>query len=202
MKDDPDNKYITVEHRDVKYAGQVGKYYSSYLHLSAVLVQPGDIIDKGTLIGRVGMTGMTTTPHLHIQVDNEESPFYPYWPFTGPEASEAGLNMYSAVDAGLNQDLILKYSVDPLDFIKKATTIDGPSVAANRIETPVTKDTTVTQTTTTIPVVKKQETPKTVTKQVTNTPSKTSTSTNTTKTTPKPISGVFSDVNSSASYYT
>lgn len=86
------------------------------------------------------MTGMTTTPHLHIQIDNDEAPFYPYWPFTGPEASEAGLNMYSAVDAGLNQDLILKYSVDPIDFIKNATTIDGPSVAANRIETPVIKN--------------------------------------------------------------
>ena len=44
------------------------------------------------------------------------------------------MNMYEAVDAGLNQDLITKYSVDPLDFIKKATTIDGPSVASNRTE--------------------------------------------------------------------
>lgn len=76
------------------------------------------------------MTGMTTTPHLHIQVDNEDAPFHPYWPFSYSEAADAGLNMYDAVDAGLNQDLILKYSVDPIDFIKNATTIDGPSVAA------------------------------------------------------------------------
>ncbi len=79
------------------------------------------------------MTGMTTTPHLHIQVDNDEAPFYPYWPFDYKQASDAGLNMYEAVDAGLNQDLILKYSVDPIDFIKKATTIDGPSVASESI---------------------------------------------------------------------
>lgn len=45
-KDDPNNKYITLEHKDVKYQGKVGKYYSSYLHLSQVLVQPGDIVDK------------------------------------------------------------------------------------------------------------------------------------------------------------
>lgn len=55
-KDDSNNKYITVEHRDVKYKSKVGKYYSSYLHLSEVLIQPGDIVDKGALIGRVGLT--------------------------------------------------------------------------------------------------------------------------------------------------
>lgn len=37
--DEPNNKYITVEHRDVKYGGKVGKFYSSYLHLSAVIVR-------------------------------------------------------------------------------------------------------------------------------------------------------------------
>jgi len=115
------------------------------------------------------MTGMTTTPHLHIQVDTEDAPFYPYWPFTNSQASAAGLDMYSAVDAGLNQDLILKYSVDPLDFIKKATTIDGPSVAADRTEAvapiaPVIKN-TVTPTTTTV----KAETTPTVQSQTSGT---------------------------------
>jgi murein DD-endopeptidase MepM/ murein hydrolase activator NlpD len=45
-KDEANNKYITIEHRDVKYAGKVGKFYSSYLHLSAVVVQPGEVVDK------------------------------------------------------------------------------------------------------------------------------------------------------------
>ncbi len=197
VKDDPDNKYITIEHRDVKYAGKVGKYYSSYLHLSGVLVQQGDIIDKGTLIGRVGMTGMTTTPHLHIQVDNDEAPFYPYWPFTWSEAQEAGLNMYDAVDAGLNQDIIAKYSVDPIDFIKKATTIDGPSVAANRIETPVIqKNPTVVVPQWTV----KTEPVKEVKKEVII-PSKTTPIKTSTNTPAKPISGTFSDVPSTSPYY-
>jgi hypothetical protein len=124
-KDDPNNKYITIEHKNVKYQGKVWKYYSSYLHLSQVLVQPGDVVDKGTLIGRVGLTGFTTTPHLHIQVDNEEAPFYPYWPFTLTEAAEAGYSFFEGVDAGLNQDLIQKYSVDPIDFIRNATGVEG-----------------------------------------------------------------------------
>lgn len=40
------------------------------------------------------MTGYTTTPHLHLQVDNEEAPFYPYWPFTLTEAAEAGYSFF------------------------------------------------------------------------------------------------------------
>ncbi len=45
-KDESNNKYITLEHKNVKYRGEVGKYYSSYLHLSQVLVNVGDVVDK------------------------------------------------------------------------------------------------------------------------------------------------------------
>lgn len=130
-KDEQNNKYITVEHKDVKYGGKIGKYYSSYLHLSQVLVQPGDVVDKWTMIGRVGLTGYTTTPHLHIQIDNEEAPFYPYWPFTLNEAAEAGYSFFEWVDAGLNQELIGKYSIDPLDFIRNAKWIESSNSVNN-----------------------------------------------------------------------
>lgn len=153
-KDDLNNKYITIEHKNVKYRGEVGKYYSSYLHLSQVLVQPGDVVDKGTLIGRVGLTGFTTTPHLHIQVDNEEAPFYPYWPFTLTEAAEAGYSFFEGVDAGLNQDLIEKYSVDPIDFIRNATGVEGNTSSQNNTNTaPTTSVATPTPAST--PVVSK-----------------------------------------------
>ena len=46
VHDEPDNKYLTIEHRDVRYNGLVGKFYSSYLHVSAILVQEGDVVDK------------------------------------------------------------------------------------------------------------------------------------------------------------
>ncbi|MDQ6830266.1 MAG: M23 family metallopeptidase [Gemmatimonadota bacterium] len=42
--------------------------HSAYFHLDTVVVKQGDVIRGGTLIGRVGTTGLTTGPHLHYAV--------------------------------------------------------------------------------------------------------------------------------------
>jgi murein DD-endopeptidase MepM/ murein hydrolase activator NlpD/Rod binding domain-containing protein len=39
-----------------------------YAHLSAALVNPGDLVEDGGIIGRVGQTGRATGPHLHYEV--------------------------------------------------------------------------------------------------------------------------------------
>jgi murein DD-endopeptidase MepM/ murein hydrolase activator NlpD len=39
--------------------------YSTYLHLSKILVSPGDMVERGQVIGISGATGRVTGPHLH-----------------------------------------------------------------------------------------------------------------------------------------
>jgi murein DD-endopeptidase MepM/ murein hydrolase activator NlpD len=41
---------------------------SGYFHLSAIEVKPGQQINKGDLLGRIGATGRVTGPHLHWNV--------------------------------------------------------------------------------------------------------------------------------------
>ena len=59
------------------YLGTYGKlveidhqngYKTRYAHLSQILVNKGDTLIKGDLLGKVGTTGRVTGPHLHFEV--------------------------------------------------------------------------------------------------------------------------------------
>lgn len=102
---------------DPSNPGTKTNLYSSYVHLSDVLVSEGENVLKGQTIGKSGNTGTSTTPHLHFQIDNDSAPWHPYWPFTSQEASNAGLNFFTAVNAGLGAANARSFTVNPLHFV-------------------------------------------------------------------------------------
>lgn len=52
--------YVKIDHG--------GGTHTLYGHLSSVAVDPGDEVIAGDVVGAVGMTGLTTGPHLHFEV--------------------------------------------------------------------------------------------------------------------------------------
>jgi len=45
-----------------------GGYMTRYGHHDKLLVEAGDLVKKGQLIGRMGSTGRSTGPHVHLEV--------------------------------------------------------------------------------------------------------------------------------------
>jgi len=52
--------YVQIRHN--------GEFSTAYAHLSRILVEPGERVQQGDVIGRVGSTGRSTGPHLHYEI--------------------------------------------------------------------------------------------------------------------------------------
>lgn len=52
--------FIRIKHNNT--------YSTRYYHLETALVKRGDKVRKGQVIGLVGNTGLSTTPHLHYEI--------------------------------------------------------------------------------------------------------------------------------------
>ena len=54
---------------EITHVGGDGSSFSTrYAHQARLLVEPGDRVTRGQVIGRIGSTGTSTGPHLHFEV--------------------------------------------------------------------------------------------------------------------------------------
>ncbi|MDD5075008.1 MAG: M23 family metallopeptidase, partial [Candidatus Peribacteraceae bacterium] len=99
-KDQNMGLHVIVEHRLAN--GET--FFSIYGHFDTVWVQEGVDVRPGQTLGIVGMTGATTAPHVHLQVDRDDGirPHRRFWPAAMPSREEAD-----------------KYTINPIVFIEK-----------------------------------------------------------------------------------
>ncbi len=50
---------------------------SRYAHLSKLLVNKGEQVSSAQILGQVGQTGLTTGPHLHLEIHRQNTPIDP-----------------------------------------------------------------------------------------------------------------------------
>lgn len=123
-------RHIVIRHDNVPLLdeNETTTLYSAYAHLSKISVQKNQIVTRGELIASSGNSGISTTPHLHFQIDNENAPWHPWWPFSSAEAAAAGVSFFDGVSAGLNQDLAITNTVNPMLWVQRylAATLEVP----------------------------------------------------------------------------
>lgn len=61
---------VEVRHT-LRAQGKTRVFYTRYGHLSKISVREGQSVAGGTILGRVGSTGISTGPHLHFEVRDD-----------------------------------------------------------------------------------------------------------------------------------
>jgi murein DD-endopeptidase MepM/ murein hydrolase activator NlpD len=76
LKEDPKDPYglaVAIKH-DFGYDGYT--LYTVYGHLNEILIERGQVVEGGQMIGVVGETGKVTGPHLHFEVRLGKNNFF------------------------------------------------------------------------------------------------------------------------------
>ncbi len=111
---------VRIDHGDINgHNIQTG-----YLHMSKIVVNVGQVVDKGELIGYVGDTGLSTACHLHLSLYKDGRGSNPMEYVHKPERTDA-----AAVEAAAaGKALPGKKAADETE---QATGTDDPTVVSN-----------------------------------------------------------------------
>ena len=106
--DAPDGAYVKSGREAVRDAecgngvviGHPGQWETQYCHMAtgSVLVKPGDQVETGRPIGRVGLSGLTEYPHLHFTVRHGGVVVEPFAYGVRPDSCEGGQSLWREAD--------------------------------------------------------------------------------------------------------
>ena len=111
--------YITIKHNNT--------YSTQYLHMKRRKVKVGEWVDQGQVIGLVGMTGLTSGPHVCYRFwknGRQVDPFRQKLPDAKPISSELKINY-------LNSIVDLKAQLDCISFTPESIYINSAIALSN-----------------------------------------------------------------------
>jgi murein DD-endopeptidase MepM/ murein hydrolase activator NlpD len=107
--------HVIVEHR---IPGE-GTFYSIYGHMGQTAVQEGQDVTPGTVLGYVGMTGKSTAPHVHLQVDR----------------GQPGGHTRFSPERTMSHAEAEKFTVNPIRFIAQHNALPPTNIVESQTKT-------------------------------------------------------------------
>ena len=119
--DEADGNYVVLD---------IGGAYVLYAHMQpgSVTVKPGDTVTRGEILGRVGNSGNSQAPHLHLHVTDGPSPIasnglpYVFDAFTLSAVDKAGTADFDKAEATGSALALTK--IDPPQRLSNALPLD------------------------------------------------------------------------------
>lgn len=151
--------YVLVKHNNVLLPnGEKGNLYSLYAHMLKSIAAIGTKIKKWEVLGYVGQSGTATTPHLHFQIDVEEAPYTPYWPFSSADMKQAQVWFFQGVNIWLGKENAIKYTINPLKYVNDHLDNSVP-LASNQTQEETKQEQNTSQTEIKVEIVQSEEEP-------------------------------------------
>ena len=126
--------HIVIKHDKVNLNWKKQSLYSSYSHLNTINTKKWKKISIWKIIWTVWNTWTSGWSHLHFQIDLENAPFHPYWPFTWEDARTAWIPFYEWINKWLWKEKALKYTINPMSFLYNNLRNDSNSIVKSKQE--------------------------------------------------------------------